>query len=113
MEEEYNDIFTGYENDLQKAVALVKWQKSEIERLNIYLNTFGLALKNLEKERREVAREIFEEIEKIIDEKYNHYVFGNNDLDSIEQDAIINFSDSISECFTQLKNKYTATEPNN
>ena len=59
MKEEFNDIFTGYENDLQKAVALVKWQKSEIERLNIHLNTFGFVLKNLEKERHEVAIEIF------------------------------------------------------
>lgn len=66
MEEEFNDIFTGYENDLQKAVALVEWQKSEIKSLKIYLNTFSLALKNLEKERHQVASEIFEEIEKIL-----------------------------------------------
>lgn len=59
MEEEFNDIFTGYENNLQKAVALVKWQKSEIECLNIHLKTFSFALKNLEKERHEVAIEIF------------------------------------------------------
>lgn len=53
------------------------------------------------------AWEIFEEIERVIGEKYNHYVFGNNDLDSIEQDAIINFSDSLTDCFTKLKKKYT------
>lgn len=57
--------------------------------------------------RSEVAREIFEDIERDIDEKYNHYVFGNNDLDSIEQDAIINFSDSLTDCFLELKKKYT------
>ena len=55
----------------------------------------------------DVAREIFEEIEKVIGEKYNRYVFGNNELDSIEQDAIINFSDSLSDCFAELKKKYT------
>lgn len=54
-----------------------------------------------------VAREIFAEIERIIGDKYNHYVFGNNDLDSIEQDAIINFSDTLSACFDELKRKYT------
>ena len=53
------------------------------------------------------VEKIFEEIEKIIDEKYNHYVFGDNDLDSIEQDAIINFSDDLSDCFAELKKKYT------
>jgi hypothetical protein len=31
MAEESNDIFEGYENDLQKAVALIEWQKTEIE----------------------------------------------------------------------------------
>lgn len=29
----YNDIFEGYENNLDKAVALIEWQKQEIERL--------------------------------------------------------------------------------
>ena len=64
MEKEFNDIFTGYENDLQKAVALVEWQKSEIESLNISLKTFSLALENLEKERHEVAIEIFARVRK-------------------------------------------------
>ncbi len=61
--------------------------------------------------RAEVAREIFGEIERVIGKKYNHYVFGNNDLDSIEQDAIINFSDDLADCFAALKKKYTERCP--
>lgn len=57
--------------------------------------------------KRETAREIFEEIEKVIGDKYESYVFDNNDLDSIEQDAIINFSDEISDSFEEIKKKYT------
>lgn len=55
----------------------------------------------------EVAREIFDEIEKIIDEKYNHYIFGNNYLDDLEHEAIINYSDDLSSSFDELKKKYT------
>ena len=55
----------------------------------------------------ETAREIFDEIEKIIDEKYNHYIFGNNDLDDLEHEAIINYSDDLSSSFDELKKKYT------
>ncbi len=31
--EKYNDIFEGYENSLPKALALIEWQKQEIEYL--------------------------------------------------------------------------------
>lgn len=65
-----------------------------------------------ENRRSEVAREIFEEIEKVIGDKYNHYVFGNNDLDSIEQDAIVNFSDDLSDCFEEIKKKYVEEKEN-
>ena len=55
----------------------------------------------------DVAREIFAEIEKVIGDKYESYVLDNNDLDSIEQDAIINFSDELSDSFEEIKKKYT------
>ncbi|MBR2335828.1 MAG: hypothetical protein IKA62_06370 [Clostridia bacterium] len=61
---------------------------------------------------KKLAEEIFEEIEKVIGDKYNHYVFGNNYLDSIEQDAIINFSDELSDCFEEIKKKYTEEKEN-
>ena len=49
--ENYDDMFAGYENDLNKAVALIEWQKQEIESLTIRMNAFGLAVKSLAKER--------------------------------------------------------------
>ena len=60
--------------------------------------------------RKEVAREIFEKIEKVVGDKYNRYVFGNNDLGDEEREAIINFSDSLSDCFCELKKKYVEGE---
>lgn len=47
----YNDIFEGYENNLDKAVALIEWQKQEIESLTIRMNAYGLAVKRLAEER--------------------------------------------------------------
>ena len=49
--ENYDDMFAGYENDLNKAVALIEWQKQEIESLTIRMNAFGLAVKSLAEER--------------------------------------------------------------
>ena len=51
--ENYDDIFAGYENNLEKAVALIEWQKQEIEGLTIRMNAFGLAIKRLAEERSE------------------------------------------------------------
>lgn len=54
----------------------------------------------------EVALEVIGEVEKIIDAQYNKHIFGNNDLDDIEKDAIINFSDDISNRIDELKELY-------
>lgn len=51
-------------------------------------------------------KEIFEEIEKIIDKRYNQHIFGCNDLDDEEHEAIINFSDDISGDIDELKKKH-------
>lgn len=48
---------------------------------------------------------IFDEIEKIIDKHYNKEVFGSNDYDDLEKEAIINFSDAISRDIENLKEK--------
>ena len=69
MAEEFDDIFEGYENDLQKAVALIEWQKSEIESLTVNMNAFGLAAKRLAEERQEVARKILSDLEKKIHDR--------------------------------------------
>ena len=65
-------------------------------------------LEEAEKVRSEVSREIFEEVERIIDKKYNRFVFKDQPYDSDEEiDAIINYSDSVSDAITELKKKYT------
>lgn len=50
-------------------------------------------------------KKIFDEIEKIIDKHYNKEVFGSNDYDDLEKEAIINFSDAISRDIENLKEK--------
>lgn len=59
----------------------------------------------------EVAREIFAEIEKVIGEKYEYYVFDNINIEGMEQDAIIAFADVMSKHFAELKKKYIPQEP--
>ena len=76
----------------------------ELEAMRMAANSYKMHYENA---RVEVAREIFEEIERVVGKQYNHYVFGNNDFDSIEQDAIINFSETLSDCFAEHKKKYT------
>lgn len=55
----------------------------------------------------EVAREIFEEIERVVGEKYELYVFDDIEMKDWEQDAIVAFADTMSEHFAKLKKKYT------
>lgn len=57
----------------------------------------------------EVAK-IFEEIEKVIGEKYDYYVFDNRDIEGDVQDAIIAFADAMTLHFAELKKKYTKGE---
>lgn len=65
-----------------------------------------------EKAKQEVAKEIFEEIEKVIGEKYDYYVFDNIDIEGVEQDAIITFADTMKRYFAELKKKYTGGKDN-
>lgn len=53
-----------------------------------------------------VALEVIGEVEEIINKFYNKHCF-KSDLDDIEIDAVINFSDDISTDLDKLKNKYT------
>ena len=53
-------------------------------------------------------KNIFDEIEKIIEKQYNKDVFGSNDYDDLEKEAIINFSDAISLKIDELKKKHFA-----
>lgn len=58
----------------------------------------------------EVALEVIGEIEKIIDKHYNNHIFGNNDLDDLEHEAIMNFSADVTNDIDDLKKKYTEGE---
>ena len=49
----------------------------------------------------DVAREIFAEIEKVIGDKYECYVFDNINIEGVEQDAIIAFVDAMSNHFAE------------
>ena len=78
-------------------------QSTEIKNLqciNDHLDDFVLEATQ------EAEKEIFSEIDKIIDEIYNRHIFGNNELDDIEHEAIMNFSADISYRIDKLKQKY-------
>lgn len=99
-------IGSGELNPDEKTLRLIEALRDEARRYERYYFNHEYD-KLIAEAKTEVAREIFAEIERVIGNKYNHYVFGNNDLDSIEQDAIINFSDTLSDEFSELKKKYT------
>ncbi len=71
------------------------------ETLNQHFNKW------LKEIKRNIATNIFEEIEKVLSEKYELYVFDNRDIEGIEQDAIIDFADTMKRHFAELKKKYT------
>lgn len=84
---------------------------------SIYMSGHGLEWKDSDdiaeqlynagfRKQSEVAREIFEEIEKVIGNKYEYYVFDNMDIEGVEQDAIITFADTMKRHFDELKKKY-------
>ena len=68
-------------------------QKAEIDKIKV-----------------KVAREIFADIEKVIGNKYDYYVFDNREIEGIEQDAIIAFADAMRKHFAKLKQKYRETQ---
>lgn len=52
------------------------------------------------------VEDIFSEIEQVIGEKYERYVFDNRDIEGVRQDAIIEFADCMQKHFAELKKKY-------
>ena len=90
----------NYINRLETdALALINRLDVELEAMRAAASSYKMHYDNL-------AREIFAEIEKVIGEKYNHYVFGNKELGAEEKDAIINCIDALSACFVELKRKH-------
>ena len=85
--------------------------KSEVDWNSIPVDVSeALKQRAVEKAKADVAREIFAEIEGVIGEKYEDYVFDNMEIEGVEQDAIIAFVDSIQKPFAELKKKYTEEE---
>lgn len=83
----------------RNALDLINRQQAEIERLTINMNAFGLGVKR-EKERADqikskAIKELAKKTNEMITEIYNKHIFGNNDLEAEEKDAIINFSDDV------------------
>lgn len=60
-------------------------------------------LEQLETAEIKAYKECIEKVSKIITEFYNKHVFGSNDLTDEEKDAIINFSDDITDKLRKLK----------
>ena len=72
------------------------------------LRSYNEELKaKLDQAKQEVAEQIFEEIDKIIEEKYNRFVFKPQQYDSDEEvEAIVNYNDVIVDSLAELKKKY-------
>ena len=89
--------------------AEVERLQSQVNRLKKYDEQRDIALhaRLISETRHKVALEIFGEIDEIINEIYNKHIFGVNDLDDIEKDAVIKYSDDITDKIAELKKKYT------
>lgn len=77
------------------------------EEANCWQNNYIAELCDNEQIKQEVAREIFEEIDKIIDNHYNRHIFGVEELFDVEKEAVMNFSGDVTYDIAELKKKYT------
>ena len=111
---EYDAVVSAVDNSTKEFLKLhdaYQEQKAEIERLQKALDEYE-ETSGLKQAKAEVASEIFAEIEKVIGNKYEYYVFDNRDIEGIEQDAIIAFADAMKKTFCELKKKYTGEKYN-
>lgn len=101
--------------DEEDAILLLKWSvdiHSNLfltpETVKTLLDLINRQKAESEKLKADTAKVIFEEIEKIIDEMYNRFIFKKQPYDSDEEiEAIINYSDSVSDAIAALKMKYS------
>ena len=111
------DFFADYENpngsedaleiclicDGRRAVSqaeeIINRQQAEIEEYQKHIDNDIIYVKNI---KAEAVKELAEKTNKMITEIYNKHVFGNNDFEAEEKDAIINFSDDITYGFNNL-----------
>lgn len=98
---------TGTVSDCSKNfLDLINRLQAENERLkNAYKqcawerDTFEQELKTA---KAEAYKECIEKVSNIITEIYNKHIFGDNDLEAEEKDAIINFSDDVTYAIDNL-----------
>lgn len=81
----------------------------EIERKDRILESYALQYGTvadkdvlLKRAKAEAVKEFAKKTEKMITEIYNKHIFGNNDLEAEEKDAIINFSNDVTYRFGNL-----------
>lgn len=97
-------------NTMCRALNVIECQKTELEHTKQLLEAAVAGQESLQRRFLEhllSAAEIIEEIEEIIDKHYNNHIFGNNDLEDEEHEAIMNFSNDITYDIMKLKEKYT------
>ena len=82
----------GFWGELQK---LAMFKDKEIP-------TLEELLEYIENCKSEVIKEFAKKTNEMITEIYNKHIFGNNDLEAEEKDAIINFSDDVTYGFANL-----------
>lgn len=83
----------------------VAWDEDEIPTLDCLETAKRMYLKGYRK-----ASDVTMEIEKVIGDKYECYVFDNINIEGVEQDAIIAFVDAMSNHFAELKKKYESED---
>ena len=122
----FSDDCDGCTSILAKdSLDLINRQKAEIERLHsevkekteaiVFLKNqatgWSIDFCNLKQKlntaKAEAINEFAERAGVMITEVYNKHIFGNNDLEAEEKDAIINFSDDITRGFDGLVKEMT------
>ena len=104
---------------IEYALALVKHQRAEIEMKraeiegkNQLYEAAIAAQETLQKYMKEQIEAIFKEIEEVIDDRYNEYVFWRREYDEEQQEAIINYSDDVAGKIEQIKRKILGEDEN-
>ena len=77
------------------ALNLINRLQAENERLNNRKNVYDFAECRKNEIKAEAYKECVGKVSNIITEIYNKHIFGSNDLEAEEKDAIINFSDDV------------------
>lgn len=79
---------------------------SELQKLAMFKDketpTLEELLEYIENLKAEAIKELANKTNEMITEIYNKHIFGNNDLEAEEKDAIINFSDDVVSGFNNL-----------